>query len=170
MPRVNRQTANERVSRPDNERGAEGAVEVGVTRFRARELEEAKDAVAREEPLEIQLGGASLAVVMRTPDCDEELALGFLVTERVITSVRDVGIENALVTGPRLEDAGRIPSGVLSGMMEALEPTQTLFARTGGLHAVGNYAEKSRTPAFKNAVISLAPFPSVAEGPDASAG
>jgi FdhD protein len=48
------------------------------------------DFVAREEPLEIQLGPASLAVVMRTPGHDEELALGFLVTERVVSSPADV--------------------------------------------------------------------------------
>jgi FdhD protein len=48
------------------------------------------DFVAREEPLEIQLGPASLAVVMRTPGHDEELTLGFLVTERVVSSAADV--------------------------------------------------------------------------------
>jgi FdhD protein len=48
------------------------------------------DFVAREEPLEIQLGPASLAVVMRTPGHDEELTLGFLVTERVVASPADV--------------------------------------------------------------------------------
>lgn len=49
-----------------------------------------EDLVACEEPLEIQIGPASLAVVMRTPGHDEELALGFLVTERVVTSPKDV--------------------------------------------------------------------------------
>lgn len=48
------------------------------------------DLVACEEPLEIQLGPVSLAVVMRTPGNDEELALGFLVTERVVSSPMDV--------------------------------------------------------------------------------
>jgi FdhD protein len=49
-----------------------------------------EDSVAREEPLEIQLGGAPLAVVMRTPGHDEELALGFLVTERVVATPAQV--------------------------------------------------------------------------------
>jgi FdhD protein len=48
------------------------------------------DAIAREEPLEIQLDGAPLAVVMRTPGHDADLALGFLVTERVIARRDDV--------------------------------------------------------------------------------
>ena len=46
--------------------------------------------MAREEPLEIQLGGVSLAVLMRTPGHDEELAAGFLVTERVVSRPADL--------------------------------------------------------------------------------
>jgi FdhD protein len=39
------------------------------------------DAVAVEEPLEIRIGGEPVAVTMRTPGHDEELALGFCLTE-----------------------------------------------------------------------------------------
>ncbi len=42
------------------------------------------DDVAREEPLEIRIGGVPVAVVMRTPGHDEELALGLLATEGVV--------------------------------------------------------------------------------------
>jgi FdhD protein len=42
---------------------------------------EADDAVAVEEPLEIRIGGAPVAVTMRTPGHDEELALGFCLSE-----------------------------------------------------------------------------------------
>ena len=45
------------------------------------------DQVAVEEPLEIRLDGHPVAVVMRTPGHDEELAAGFLVTEGIISSV-----------------------------------------------------------------------------------
>ena len=40
-----------------------------------------QDAVAVEEPLEIRIGGEPVAVTMRTPGHDEELALGFCVSE-----------------------------------------------------------------------------------------
>jgi FdhD protein len=39
------------------------------------------DLVAVEEPLELRIGGQPVAVTMRTPGHDEELALGFCVTE-----------------------------------------------------------------------------------------
>lgn len=48
------------------------------------------DQVAHEEPLELQLDGASFAVVMRTPGHDEELGTGFLFTEGVIRSLSEL--------------------------------------------------------------------------------
>jgi FdhD protein len=42
---------------------------------------EAADLVAVEEPLEIRIGGEPVAVTMRTPGHDEELALGFAISE-----------------------------------------------------------------------------------------
>lgn len=43
------------------------------------------DTLAVEEPLEIRVGGMPLAVTMRTPGHDVELAAGFLVSEGVIS-------------------------------------------------------------------------------------
>lgn len=50
----------------------------------ARAAEACEDFVAVEEPLEIRVGGRSIAVVMRTPGHDRELAAGFLVTEGLL--------------------------------------------------------------------------------------
>jgi FdhD protein len=49
-----------------------------------------EDEVAVEEPLEIRVDGRALAVTMRTPGHDVELAHGFLLTEGVITSLEDI--------------------------------------------------------------------------------
>jgi FdhD protein len=55
------------------------AAGVNVVRLPGGHVE--KDAVAVEEPLEIRVNGAPVAVTMRTPGHDEELALGFCLTE-----------------------------------------------------------------------------------------
>lgn len=48
------------------------------------------DDVAIEEPLEIRIGGKSVAITMRTPGHDEELAAGFLLSEGLIRSHADL--------------------------------------------------------------------------------
>jgi FdhD protein len=48
------------------------------------------DRVAVEEPLEIRLEGRPLAVTLRTPGDDEELAAGFVVTEGIVKRPRDI--------------------------------------------------------------------------------
>jgi len=71
-----------------------------------------EDAVALEEPLEIRVDGAALAVTMRTPGHDEELALGFLYGEGLIDSAREAGLTDDLanntieVAGPLTRDPG----------------------------------------------------------------
>jgi FdhD protein len=50
----------------------------------------APDQLAVEEPLELRVNGTPLAVTMRTPGHDVELAHGFLLTEGVIGAVPDV--------------------------------------------------------------------------------
>jgi FdhD protein len=50
-----------------------------------------EDEVAVEEPLEIRVDGRALAVTMRTPGHDEELALGFLYGEGLIDGPRAAG-------------------------------------------------------------------------------
>jgi FdhD protein len=54
-----------------------------TARVRVRRVpgDEADDRVAVEEPLEIRINGRAVAVTMRTPGHDEELALGFCLSE-----------------------------------------------------------------------------------------
>ncbi len=58
-----------------------GAARVELVRLPGSER--TLDAVAVEEPLEIRIGGEPLAVTMRTPGHDEELALGFCISEGI---------------------------------------------------------------------------------------
>lgn len=48
------------------------------------------DEVAIEEPLEIRIGAEPLAVTMRTPGNDEELAAGFLLSEGIVRARKDL--------------------------------------------------------------------------------
>lgn len=162
-----------------------------VLRIRGEEREEASDLLVTEEPLEIRLraGGAerTVAVTMRTPGADEELALGFLLAEGVLDGPEEVlrcevledpwaeagrpsnvlalelrrgslpdlaNLERhffassacgvcgkAGIANLRLRITARLPSGpavlrrLLFSLPERLLAAQSLFAKTGGLHA-----------------------------------
>ena len=70
------------------------------------------DDVAVEEPLEIRVDGRALAVTMRTPGNDDELALGFLHGEGLIAEARaatpppDLAANTIEVSGPLRRDPG----------------------------------------------------------------
>jgi FdhD protein len=71
--------------------GAERVRYVPVTAVAPGQIAvERDDCVATEEPLEIRIAGRPLAVVMRTPGDDIELAAGFLKSEMIIRDSDDV--------------------------------------------------------------------------------
>ncbi len=91
-----------RVTKPELELDVpKGASAVPHTVVSFRDLIPAvqEDELAVEEPLEIRLGGTSLAVTMRTPGHDEELVAGLLLSERVIEGPADIDVI-AHYTGP----------------------------------------------------------------------
>jgi FdhD protein len=61
-----------------------------VVRLRGEHRVERPDTLVVEEPLELRVNGAALAVTMRTPGHDVELVHGFLLTEGVIASGADI--------------------------------------------------------------------------------
>ncbi|HSK97987.1 MAG TPA: formate dehydrogenase accessory sulfurtransferase FdhD [Euzebyales bacterium] len=66
-----------------------------VVRRRIRKVEGAAnrpavDSLAAEEPLEIRVGGEAVAVTMRTPGADFELAAGFCLTEGMVAAPDDI--------------------------------------------------------------------------------
>ncbi|MHB8378492.1 MAG: formate dehydrogenase accessory sulfurtransferase FdhD [Acidimicrobiales bacterium] len=147
-----------------------------------------RDSLAGEEPLELRVGGQSLAVTMRTPGADFDLAAGFLVSEGVITRTAELvtmrycagkdedGVNSfnvldlALADGvaPPNESVARaffttsscglcgkasidavrtrsafelqddrlhVTTSMLASLPTKLRDAQTLFEKTGGLHA-----------------------------------
>lgn len=80
--------------------------EVALTRVERAGATATRDVVACEEPLEIQVRGVPVAVLMRTPGHDEELARGFLVTERVVRTAEEITAVRhcRVVADPAAED------------------------------------------------------------------
>lgn len=61
-----------------------------VTRVRDGQAQQGPDAIAVEEPLEIEVDGSVVSTTMRTPGHDIELSLGWLVSEGVLSRIGEV--------------------------------------------------------------------------------
>jgi len=76
------------------EKDSPASRQVKMRRFDSRGNRPADDLVACEEPLEIRLGSKEnhrpIAITMRTPGHDIELAVGFLFTEGILKSREDI--------------------------------------------------------------------------------
>ena len=55
-----------------------------IVRYGPHGAEETTDSLVVESPVEFVLGGVPIAVLMRTPGDDEELGLGFAITEGIV--------------------------------------------------------------------------------------
>ncbi|OAA25456.1 FdhD protein [Frankia sp. EI5c] len=72
------------------------------------------DTVVGEEPLEIRVGGRALAVTMRTPGDDMDLAVGFLLGEGLIATATDIaGMRYCVTSEGSVDEAGRPTYNVL---------------------------------------------------------
>jgi len=68
----------------------ERVMQVNIVHWQGDAQQGRDEQVAVEEPFELRVHGRSLAVIMRTPGHDFELAMGFLFTEGVITHSNEV--------------------------------------------------------------------------------
>jgi len=175
-----------------------------VTRVRAKRFEPGtagiprEDQLATEEPLEVRIGSRRVAVTMRTPGADFELAVGWLLGEGLLHGHADVravryctdaelepderfNVVTVDLADPSADDveAGtrpflvssacgvcgretlddlhlrgyhRAPDGplldpaMLASLPERLGERQSVFERTGGLHAAGLFDAASGEP------------------------
>jgi FdhD protein len=70
--------------------------DAGVVGLKAVIRDGVRDMLAVEEPLEIRVDGSPVAVTMRTPGHDEELAVGFLYGEGLISRPTHAGLSEDL--------------------------------------------------------------------------
>jgi FdhD protein len=100
----------------------EGKAEVSIQHLaQGQEPVVRQDAVAVEEPLEIRLGDTPVAVVMRTPGHDMELAVGFLFSEGILNDPDQV-LSVAYCSDTTEDAAGNIVSVIAQGAdMDAFE-------------------------------------------------
>jgi FdhD protein len=61
-----------------------------ILRFQSDKTEQADALIALEEPLEVIVNGQSIAVLMRMPGGEKELAAGFVITEGYVRQATDI--------------------------------------------------------------------------------
>lgn len=71
-----------------------------VVRFEDGTARTRRDDLAAEEPLEMRVNGEAVAVTMRTPGNDFELAVGFCLTEGIVAAAGDVATIRYCAGGP----------------------------------------------------------------------
>jgi len=78
----------------------------GIVRLREGASQVCQDPLTVEEPLEIRIGEQAIAVIMRTPRDDFDLAAGFLLTEGLIGGPRELATISycSTATPPNLEN------------------------------------------------------------------
>ncbi len=108
-----------------------------LVRWHASVVTTTEDELVVEEPLEIRVRtgddprtAESIAIIMRTPGADDELAMGFLYSEGLIASRDDV---SALITG--LDDDG-LPSPNALDIIATPEAALVERAHAGGVSRV----------------------------------
>ena len=112
-----------------------------VRRFNGAESERVVDSVAAEEPLAISVkywqkdapATANLAVTMRTPGNDTELATGFLFTEGIIASGKDV----ISVTHPKADNENIVLVSLAENATPALNLLERNFYTTSSCGVCG---------------------------------
>jgi len=133
---------------------------VSVRRGQGAAADASQDFIAVEEPLQIRLNGRDLAITMRTPGHDRELAAGFLFTEAFLDRADQfAGIED--------DDKGTVCVELAPGAQTVPEPVRNFYmtsscgvcgkASIDALRAAGCTALESDHPRVDAPVLASLP-------------
>jgi FdhD protein len=86
----------------------------------------AQDLVAVEEPLQIRLGDSDVAITMRTPGQDRELALGFLFTEGLVANPDQIA-------DIRVDEAGAVIVSLIEGLAPDIDARRFYVTSSCGI-------------------------------------
>ncbi|MDQ6765584.1 MAG: formate dehydrogenase accessory sulfurtransferase FdhD [Verrucomicrobiota bacterium] len=124
---------------------------------RGEKLQERADEVASEEPLELRIEGHSIAVIMRTPGHDRELAAGFLLTENLVQSAQDIfditqcgsstedQVVNVTLRNPRAFDPAKLTRNVFSSSSCGVCSKATIEAVRQSFSAIDDRCQTAAT-------------------------
>lgn len=107
----------------------ERVMHVAITHWQEDQQQQYEDQLTIEEPFEVRIDRRSLAVIMRTPGHDHELAAGFLCTEGVVRQRDDIlAIEDA-ADAEGLPLANVVNILLRPGDSQAVQPQPAAFER-----------------------------------------
>ncbi|MGI9585829.1 MAG: formate dehydrogenase accessory sulfurtransferase FdhD [Acidimicrobiia bacterium] len=90
-----------------------------IVRYSGTETETVDDVLVDEGPVEFRLEGVPVAVLMRTPGNDEELGLGFVITEGIVLGPHEV---DSIAEVPGSKNGDRYSVNLHEGV--AIDPEQ----------------------------------------------
>src|SRR5260221_826326 len=107
----------------------ERVMNVGITHWQEDQQQQYEDQLTVEEPLEVRIDRRSLAVIMRTPGHDRDLAAGFLFTEGVVRQPADILVIEDAADAEGLPLANVVNILLRPGDAQAVQPQPVAFER-----------------------------------------
>jgi FdhD protein len=98
-----------------------------------------------EEPLEIRLDGRAVAVLMRTPGMEKELAAGFLLSEGWLSGVKDIVLVRHCGGPAPAASREALDADLLTGSRNVVETTSTSPDASARRSAVGDVVQLIRS-------------------------
>ncbi len=133
-----------------------------ITRYEDGRPSVREDRVTVEEPLEIRIGGETMAVTMRTPGHDHDLAAGWLVTEGIISRPEElVRIEHCRETRSPEEEGNVVIARTTAPAAAALDRARRLLLTSSSCGLCGKGSIEAIRGQFPPVSSSAATSPEV---------